>query len=87
MNFLHRINKIEVNEVTDEQRQQAKQIVYGIIYGVGAKTLAEQLSLTEQEAEKFMDSFKVDFLVWYNSNVSKKFTQGNLCKCSIAFQE
>ena len=60
--------------MTDEQRQQAKQIVYGIIYGVGAKTLAEQLSLTEQEAEKFMDSFKVDFLVWYNSNVSKKFT-------------
>ena len=58
---LYRINKIEVDEVTEEQRQQAKQIVYGIIYGVGAKTLAEQLSLTEQQAEKFMDSFKVGF--------------------------
>ena len=46
----------------EEERQQAKQIVYGIIYGIGAKTLSEQLKVTESQAEKFMDNFKVSYL-------------------------
>ena len=50
-----------MEEVTDDQRQQAKQIVYGLIYGIGARTLADQLGTTEAEAEKFMDSFKAKY--------------------------
>lgn len=38
-------------------RQRAKQICYGIIYGMGSKTLSEQLSVTEAEATEFMETF------------------------------
>lgn len=44
-------------DVTDEERQQAKQICYGLIYGMGCKSLAEQLEVTEEEAQSFMESF------------------------------
>lgn len=43
--------------VKDAQRQHAKQVCYGIIYGIGAKALGEQLSLTEEEAASFIDRF------------------------------
>lgn len=38
-------------------RQNTKQICYGIIYGMGKKALAEQLSITEEEADNFVESF------------------------------
>merc|ERR1712071_459989 len=38
-------------DVTDEERQQAKQICYGIVYGMGVKTLADQLDVVEEEAQ------------------------------------
>lgn len=38
-------------------RQNAKHICYGIIYGMGKKALAEQLCITEEEAETFVESF------------------------------
>ena len=44
-------------EVTDDERQQAKQICYGIVYGIGCKSLAEQLEVTEEEAQLFVNSF------------------------------
>jgi len=44
-------------DVSDEERQQAKQICYGIIYGMGCKSLADQLQVTEEEAQLFVDSF------------------------------
>jgi len=49
-------NKRE-EDVTDEERQQAKQICYGLIYGMGCKSLAEQLEVEEEEAQLFVDSF------------------------------
>ena len=48
-------------EVSDDQRQQTKQLCYGMIYGIGGKALAEQLSVTESEAISFMESFKSKF--------------------------
>ena len=39
------INRCKVDEVTDSMRQQAKQIVYGLIYGIGDKSLADQLGI------------------------------------------
>ena len=49
---------MEEDSISDEQRQHTKQICYGIIYGMSAKSLAEQLTVSEEEAEDFMDSFK-----------------------------
>ncbi|XP_018568952.2 DNA polymerase theta [Anoplophora glabripennis] len=51
-------NKVEEDEVNDTMRQNTKHICYGIIYGMGSKTLAEQLEIDESEAILFMDSFR-----------------------------
>ncbi|PNF33561.1 hypothetical protein B7P43_G17150, partial [Cryptotermes secundus] len=51
-------NQISETDVTTEQRQWAKQVCYGMIYGMGAKALGEQLQVEEREAAVFMDSFK-----------------------------
>lgn len=50
-------NDITERQVTYVQRQHAKQICYGIIYGMGAKTLSEQLEIEEEIAMEFIDSF------------------------------
>lgn len=44
-------------QVTDVLRQRAKQICYGIIYGMGIKSLSEQMSLTEEEAYDLIEDF------------------------------
>ncbi|XP_023656412.2 DNA polymerase theta isoform X1 [Paramormyrops kingsleyae] len=44
--------------VTDTLRQQAKQICYGIIYGMGAKSLGEQMDINENDAACYIESFK-----------------------------
>ena len=47
--------------ITSQERQSAKQICYGILYGMGPKALAEQLDgpdVTEEEAMLFMTTFK-----------------------------
>ncbi|KAL6006246.1 hypothetical protein ACLOJK_040292 [Asimina triloba] len=42
-------------------REQTKRLVYGILYGMGAKTLAEQLECTAEEAAEKIRSFKSSF--------------------------
>ncbi|XP_076974314.1 DNA polymerase theta isoform X2 [Tamandua tetradactyla] len=49
---------IEPEAVGDDLRQQAKQICYGIIYGMGAKSLGEQMGIKENDAACYIDSFK-----------------------------
>jgi len=50
-----------VEQVTPEQRQQAKQICYGILYGMGEKALAATLGVSENDAGMFMETFKDKF--------------------------
>ena len=54
-------NQCPTNRVTDQQRQTAKHICYGLIYGIGAKALAEKLKVSEEEANLFMEKFKNRF--------------------------
>ncbi|XP_064452724.1 DNA polymerase theta isoform X1 [Mirounga angustirostris] len=49
---------IEPESVGDDLRQQAKQICYGIIYGMSAKSLGEQMGIKENDAACYIDSFK-----------------------------
>ena len=49
---------VPVDQVTAEDRQNAKQICYGMVYGIGAKAHAEQLNILEEEAARFMETFK-----------------------------
>eukprot|EP00029_Vermamoeba_vermiformis_P001197 TRINITY_DN11366_c0_g1_i1.p1 TRINITY_DN11366_c0_g1~~TRINITY_DN11366_c0_g1_i1.p1 ORF type:complete len:818 (+),score=162.61 TRINITY_DN11366_c0_g1_i1:70-2523(+) len=43
--------------VTDGEREQAKEIGYGIIYGMGASGLGQKLKITTQQAQKLIHDF------------------------------
>ncbi|XP_059382324.1 DNA polymerase theta isoform X1 [Carassius carassius] len=49
---------VDPASVDDNMRQQAKQICYGIIYGMGAKSLGEQMGIDENDAACYIESFK-----------------------------
>ncbi|XP_028284438.1 DNA polymerase theta [Parambassis ranga] len=49
---------VDPESVNDNLRQQAKQICYGIIYGMGAKSLGEQMGVEENDAACYIESFK-----------------------------
>ncbi|KAK1887128.1 DNA polymerase theta [Dissostichus eleginoides] len=52
---------IDPESVNDNLRQQAKQICYGIIYGMGAKSLGEQMGVEENDAACYIESFKARY--------------------------
>lgn len=49
--------KVGLDEVTREQRSQAKTVNFGIIYGVSAFGLAEQTGLSRSEAKQLIDAY------------------------------
>ncbi|KAL9230313.1 hypothetical protein vseg_005682 [Gypsophila vaccaria] len=49
------------NDVSSQERDQTKRLVYGILYGMGANTLAEQLNCSADEAKMKIQSFKSSF--------------------------
>ncbi|CAG9823805.1 unnamed protein product [Phaedon cochleariae] len=51
-------NHVEEEKVDDSMRQRVKHICYGIIYGMGSRTLADQLNIDENEASQFITTFK-----------------------------
>lgn len=50
-------NKISETKVTEKMRNNAKQICYGIIYGMGIKSLAAAMNCDENDAETLYESF------------------------------
>ncbi|XP_046392889.1 DNA polymerase theta [Ischnura elegans] len=52
---------IDAAQVSPNLRQQAKGICYGMLYGIGSKSLGEQLGVDESDASNFMESFKNAF--------------------------
>ncbi|XP_077462044.1 DNA polymerase theta [Stigmatopora argus] len=52
---------VDPDNVKDQLRQQAKQICYGIIYGMGAKSLGEQMGVEENDAACYIESFKARY--------------------------
>ncbi|KAL7853880.1 hypothetical protein AOLI_G00207240 [Acnodon oligacanthus] len=49
---------VDPASIDDCTRQQAKQICYGIIYGMGAKSLGEQMGIDENDAACYIETFK-----------------------------
>lgn len=47
----------ESSEVTEDDRWRAKMVVYGIIYGRGPQSLAQQMHCTISEAQKYLENF------------------------------
>lgn len=52
---------VPLDQIDEEKRQNVKKIVYGIIYGLGAKTLSLFMNTSENESAQFIDSFKNTF--------------------------
>jgi len=52
---------VSVSEVTPEQRRRAKTINFGILYGMGARALAESGNMTVAEAEASLDNYLQEF--------------------------
>lgn len=48
---------ISFEQVTCDQRHRAKSLCYAVIYGMGDRSLADQLSVSEEEAHEFQAQF------------------------------
>lgn len=46
-----------VDEVSSEQRRAAKAVNFGIIYGIGAWSLSEDIKVTPKQAQAFIDQY------------------------------
>lgn len=53
--------KVPQAEVTPEQRRRAKEVNFGIMYGMGAYGLASRLGLANDEAEQFIQAYFVSY--------------------------
>lgn len=49
--------KVAPEEVTDEMRRRAKEVNFGIMYGMGAYGLASRLEIPQEEAEMFIINY------------------------------
>ena len=45
------------DEITSEQRRAAKAVNFGIIYGIGAWSLSEDIDVSPKEAQRFIDDY------------------------------
>nr|DBA29380.1 TPA: hypothetical protein GDO54_009609 [Pyxicephalus adspersus] len=54
---------MEYKNVTQTDREQAKRIVYSVIYGVGKERLSECLGTTPTAAIKFIEQFMQKYRV------------------------
>lgn len=54
-------HKIDDFQVSEDVRNGTKQICYGIIYGMGMKSLADNLKCTEQEATMLSEQFHASY--------------------------
>jgi DNA polymerase-1 len=59
---IHRVTAAEVlgkpaGELTREERNRAKAVNFGIIYGISAFGLSEQLSIAREEAQLYIDTY------------------------------
>lgn len=50
-------NKVDEADVTEKMRNNTKQICYGIIYGMGIKSLALAMNCDEEEAQLLHEAF------------------------------
>ena len=74
-----KIYNVSLEEVTPVMRKVAKTLNFGVIYGMGARALAQQSGLTPKEAKLFIDEYFSDFSTikqWQETILATVRTQG-----------
>lgn len=56
-----RVFKCTLEQVTSQQREWCKRIVYGIVYGMGVQALSKSIDVTPARGREFYDSFMGSF--------------------------
>lgn len=56
-----RVFNLASDEVTPERRRRAKEINFGIMYGMGAYGLSQRLQISVEEAQEFIDNYFVQY--------------------------
>ena len=56
-----KVFKTPINEVTKEQRSNAKAVNFGIVYGISDFGLAEQLGIGRKQAKKYIDEYLSEY--------------------------
>ncbi len=51
------IHHVSLDEVTPGQRRQAKEVNFGVIYGLGSTGLAQRTGISRLEAKEFIDAY------------------------------
>ncbi len=51
------LNNVSLEEVTAEQRSNAKTINFGLLYGMGARKLAQDIKVSTKEAQAFIEKY------------------------------
>ncbi len=51
------LNSVDLKDVTTEQRQAAKTINFGLLYGMGARKLAQDIKVSLKEAQAFIENY------------------------------
>lgn len=49
--------RVPIDEVTSQQRSNAKAVNFGIVYGIGDFSLAKDLKISRKEAKKYIDTY------------------------------
>lgn len=52
---------VPVDQVTSDQRSFAKRVNFGLLYGMGTQSLAQQAGISMKEAQKFVDAYFAGF--------------------------
>lgn len=56
-----KVYNVSLNDVTSEQRRNAKTVNFSIIYGAGATNLSRQLNISRTEAKELIDNYFKQF--------------------------
>jgi len=51
------INKVTPSKVSDKMRSRAKELNFGVIYGMGAFGFSQRTGISREEAKKFIDAY------------------------------
>ena len=56
-----RVNQVDLDAVTPDQRRKAKMINFGLLYGMEAYGLAQRLDIDREEAQAHIDAYFAQF--------------------------